>query len=108
MINENRNGKGLIMIIRCPNCNGALEFDIEQGLLYCKFCGSFHTPKDLDLPETNTEENSSESGAMPEDEEIEIDPEILAATTELNETFLGSFADSFPLEGEAKRCGAPT
>lgn len=78
------------MIIRCPNCNGALEFDIEQGLLYCKFCGSFHTPKDLDLPETNTEENSSESGAMPEDEEIEIDPEILAATTELNETFLGN------------------
>ena len=81
------------MIIKCPNCNGALEFDIEQGLLYCKFCGSFFTPKDLDLPEINQEEdnseNSSGTGAMPEDEKIEIDPEILAATTELNEQFMG-------------------
>ena len=80
------------MIIKCPNCNGALEYDIEQGLLYCKFCGSFFQSKELDLPETNPddEENSSGTGAMPEDEEIEIDPEILAATQELNESFLGN------------------
>ena len=85
------------MIIKCPNCNGALEYDIEQGLLYCRFCGSFHTPKELDLPDANEEEEeTSETGAMPEDEEIEVDPEILAATRELNEAFLG--ATSNPTE----------
>ena len=87
------------MIIKCPNCNGALEYNIEQGLLYCKFCGSFFTSKEAGVPEEDSEKedekkgNSFKTGAMPEDEEIEIDPEILAATTELNERFMGTTAN---------------
>ena len=26
------------MVIKCPNCDGALEYDITSGLLVCKFC----------------------------------------------------------------------
>ncbi len=38
------------MIIKCPSCNGALEYDVKQGLLYCKFCGSFFKPDEVDMP----------------------------------------------------------
>ncbi len=40
------------MIIKCPNCNGALEFDVKSGMMYCKFCGSFFTAEEVPMPET--------------------------------------------------------
>lgn len=38
------------MIIKCPNCDGALEYNAEQGLLFCRFCGSFHRAEDVGIP----------------------------------------------------------
>ena len=41
------------MIIKCPNCNGALEYNVEKGLMYCKFCDSYFTAEEIAMPETN-------------------------------------------------------
>ena len=38
------------MIIKCPNCNGALEFEASKGVLYCQFCGSFYRAEDVQMP----------------------------------------------------------
>ncbi len=47
------------MIIKCPNCNGALEYDAAQGLLYCKFCGNFFTAEEVAMPETDPAEEAA-------------------------------------------------
>ena len=55
------------MIIKCPNCNGALEYNVEQGLLFCKFCGSFFTAEEIGGPETDpAEEESVNTGQQPQ------------------------------------------
>lgn len=47
------------MIIKCPNCGGALEYNIEQKNLFCKFCGSFYTPEEVDLPPAEAQEEET-------------------------------------------------
>ena len=41
------------MVIKCPNCNGALEYNVEKGLMYCKFCDSYFTAEEIAMPETD-------------------------------------------------------
>ncbi len=41
------------MVIKCPNCDGALEYDITSGLLVCKFCKASFTAEEIGSPETD-------------------------------------------------------
>ncbi len=38
------------MIIKCPNCNGALEFEVGRGALFCQHCGSFFRAEEIEMP----------------------------------------------------------
>ena len=54
------------MIIKCPNCNGALEFEIGRGALFCQHCGSFFRAEEIEMPKgtvSGEEQSSYESNA---------------------------------------------
>ena len=48
----NRNEGEQEMIIKCPNCNGALEYEAEKGVLFCSFCGSFFRAEEIEMPKS--------------------------------------------------------
>ena len=52
------------MIIKCPTCDGALEFDVQSGLMYCKFCGSYFTAEEVAMPETDPADNDWSPSSM--------------------------------------------
>lgn len=54
-----------IMIIKCPNCNGALEYNVETGKLYCGFCGSFFRPEEIDMPQMHPDTTGGTTGTVP-------------------------------------------
>jgi DNA-directed RNA polymerase subunit RPC12/RpoP len=60
------------MIIKCPNCNGALEFDVKSGLMYCKFCGSFFTAEEVAMPETDPADTEGVSPWSPSEISDEV------------------------------------
>lgn len=51
------------MVIKCPNCDGALEYDIASGLLVCKFCKASFTAEEIGGPETDpADEEEQQAG----------------------------------------------
>ena len=63
------------MIIKCPNCDGALEYNAEQGLLFCKFCGTFYSADEIKVPELNSQKNADQTFAANRDEEHKVKTE---------------------------------
>ena len=57
------------MIIKCPTCDGALEFDVQSGLMYCKFCGSFFTAEEVAMPETDPADSAWSPSTMEQNTE---------------------------------------
>lgn len=48
------------MIIKCPNCNGAITYDPALADFMCQFCGSIFLTKDFVFPEADAKEGSGE------------------------------------------------
>ena len=61
------------MIIKCPNCDGALEYNAEQGMLFCKFCGTFYSADEIKVPELNSQKNADQTFAANRDEEHKVE-----------------------------------
>ena len=41
------------MVIKCPACDGALEFDAGSGMMYCRFCASYYSADQISVPMGN-------------------------------------------------------
>ena len=92
------------MIIKCPTCDGALEFDVQSGLMHCKFCGSFFTAEEVAMPETDPADNEwspssmeQNSAAVPQTIGTGLKPKGYGAQQPqqgAKASFLGSFAFS--------------
>ena len=39
------------MVIKCPNCDGALEYNVEEGKMYCRFCNAFFSAEQISVPQ---------------------------------------------------------
>ena len=49
------------MIIKCPNCSSALEFDPESGKLFCNACCSYFEAGDLQTEDSDIFENHNDN-----------------------------------------------
>ncbi|MDE6434327.1 MAG: TFIIB-type zinc ribbon-containing protein [Lachnospiraceae bacterium] len=57
------------MIIKCPNCNGAITYDPALADLMCQFCGSIFLTKDFTVPEEAAAKEESD-GELEDDVEM--------------------------------------
>ena len=44
-------------MIKCPNCSANLEYKVEDGKIFCEYCGSKFDPKELDAKVEYSEEH---------------------------------------------------
>lgn len=52
------------MILRCPGCNGALEYDAASAMMYCGHCGNFYRPEQINNQIPNQMQNQQANPQM--------------------------------------------
>ena len=46
------------MVIKCPHCDGALEYNVEHGMMYCMFCDAYFTAEQISISPGNHTANT--------------------------------------------------
>ncbi|MCM1178770.1 MAG: TFIIB-type zinc ribbon-containing protein [Clostridium sp.] len=67
------------MIIKCPNCNGAITYDPALADMMCQFCGSIFLTKDFTVP--GKADAKEDSDGMPEDAAEMMECEVYYCTS---------------------------
>lgn len=61
------------MIVRCPNCNSALEYDIETDKMVCRFCNSSYLVGEVKTKEEKKSEEHTKESPKEKADDIEED-----------------------------------